>query len=1232
MSLFRIWGVQWSPQELDECRCADGNIVTWREEDWDYQKCPPIKEDNFICESSKYKIEMTISINKNTNYNSQNEIQEIVLIWLADVFLPKITVHSVFLSNLSPETRAGLAGQNEKMQGTGKPLVKPQRVDCVVFVRVTPGADVSETVSMIQKLLTPSFTYNNTVLKTNPSSINILSVAVFPNVTSNPAMTTVEPGLSQTTKRPDLGSTSITTSGTHTTSQTLAMDDICSITSGVISNRDFGDIFYRVYLNLTMSGSITDPQHTIQQWLQQTLGKCNMDVWNIVIKGAPKYLTTFQVQAMAPVNVTATEKLIFELLTRGYTSVTINITVPTAEVNISHIDPGVCPEETMLTVYGKYVWPEMTAQSEYSMGCVRGNESATRFCKLNGATDKAVWDHPDTSKCVRTVSDFNDLENITVTADNSADIVDMIEDLLNEQTVLNDAELNIVLEKLFEVTEVGTLTTDLSGDITKIVSDICYITASPTQINKILSITELMGDRTVFEGDAHNMTERSLALQLINPDTSQFHGLTFEVSSLLNDSTPEIFYDKNFTEHPDTGTVAFISLPHTIEHFFPNNGGRPRVQFHFYGTEHLFEDPTDNMMLNSYVVSASVTNATVSNLEIPVMVTLRHLQNKEDLDTVKCVYWDFSKNNENGGWNDTGCTIVKSNATHTSCSCDHLTHFGILLDISKTPISEKDERILTIISNLGSGISSIFLGVTLLTYLAFEKLRRDYPSKILINLSVALLGLNMLFLVNSWFASFNSYAVCITVAAVLHYFFLATFIWMGLGAINMYLALVKVFNSYVPSYILKFCALGWGLPLMVVSLVLVIDINSYGLGMSRAHLQEPTAFCWIKNDMTFYVTVVSFVALVMVSNVCVFAVVLVQIRKMRVNKPSSSQKGFLHDLRVVASLTFLLGLTWILAFVAWGPAKSPLLYLFSLLNSLQGFFIFLFYCLMKDNVRKQWRIHLCCGRFRQTEYSDWSRSATLGAKGKGGIKVSSPSLKSETTSERKISDISNPGTSHDGISRLLHVPRSVMEEDLGNPVAKKTKEESGSVLLTYFQGDINSMVDEHFSRALRQANKPKWECSKIKRNPKVAQTDGLSSQWEAQSQTKFQPLLPPEHLRQGTSSESQPNHHMPANHPANSAIVWSGDCRQGLSLALPPMMYPSAVSSDGLMVAEHQYSNSLLNFLHNDHPEMGTVVLPSSKQDLMSGWTKYPGFGDQMTDISLNSGVQVIEKKDLYWY
>lgn len=91
-----------------------------------------------------------------------------------------------------------------------------------------------------------------------------------------------------------------------------------------------------------------------------------------------------------------------------------------------------------------------------------------------------------------------------------------------------------------------------------------------------------------------------------------------------------------------------------------------------------------------------------------------------------------------------------------------------------------------------------------------RKLRRDYPSQILINLSLALLGLNLVFLVNSWLASWGLHGLCVAVAATLQYFLLASFTWMGLEAVNMYFALVKVFNVYVPSYILKFCVLGWG--------------------------------------------------------------------------------------------------------------------------------------------------------------------------------------------------------------------------------------------------------------------------------------------------------------------------------------------------------------------------------------------------------------------------------------
>lgn len=91
-----------------------------------------------------------------------------------------------------------------------------------------------------------------------------------------------------------------------------------------------------------------------------------------------------------------------------------------------------------------------------------------------------------------------------------------------------------------------------------------------------------------------------------------------------------------------------------------------------------------------------------------------------------------------------------------------------------------------------------------------RKLRRDNPSKILINLSAALLSLNLLFLLNCWLCSFANGGLSVATAALQHYLLLATFMWMGLEAVHMYLALIKVFNTYISSCLLKFCAVGWG--------------------------------------------------------------------------------------------------------------------------------------------------------------------------------------------------------------------------------------------------------------------------------------------------------------------------------------------------------------------------------------------------------------------------------------
>lgn len=111
-----------------------------------------------------------------------------------------------------------------------------------------------------------------------------------------------------------------------------------------------------------------------------------------------------------------------------------------------------------------------------------------------------------------------------------------------------------------------------------------------------------------------------------------------------------------------------------------------------------------------------------------------------------------------------------------------------------------------------------------------RKLRKDIPSKILIQLCLALLLLNFVFLVDAWLALYpDAIGLCISTAWFLHYFLLVSFTWMGLEAVHMYLALVKVFNSHISHYMLRFSLVGWGVPMLVVIIVIAIDKDNYGI-------------------------------------------------------------------------------------------------------------------------------------------------------------------------------------------------------------------------------------------------------------------------------------------------------------------------------------------------------------------------------------------------------------------
>ncbi|XP_066023418.1 adhesion G-protein coupled receptor G5-like [Pocillopora verrucosa] len=84
----------------------------------------------------------------------------------------------------------------------------------------------------------------------------------------------------------------------------------------------------------------------------------------------------------------------------------------------------------------------------------------------------------------------------------------------------------------------------------------------------------------------------------------------------------------------------------------------------------------------------------------------------------RCMFWSGSSNRSEG-FSEEGCHVVtsKSNSEETVCSCNHLTHFAVLLDYDgSTKLTEEDETVLKVITYVGLSLSIVGILLTLILY------------------------------------------------------------------------------------------------------------------------------------------------------------------------------------------------------------------------------------------------------------------------------------------------------------------------------------------------------------------------------------------------------------------------------------------------------------------------------------------------------------------------------------
>ncbi|KAJ8024663.1 Adhesion G-protein coupled receptor G4 [Holothuria leucospilota] len=556
------------------------------------------------------------------------------------------------------------------------------------------------------------------------------------------------------------------------------------------------------------------------------------------------------------------------------------------------------------------------------------------------------------------------IDDIRVTKEN----VNEISRLLSESTENpeNVDEVNVVKlsEILMNISEIGSSSHEVTRNVLEIVDNLLNVKEHVYEesifrgaCSRILQaletqMTNLHKRETNFTavksslGVAARQLERSAFLENVT-----FGGFTsigsVDATYHLNESEVSVMAgnDKNLSKF-----LATITLPASLlDEISTGHNGKIPLTFIIHRTSLLFMSSNSRQRrhserVESLVIAATVEGHTMANLSSPVISRFQlphHADGPMTKHSKKCVFWDYTLANGHGDWSSEGCETVsgseENNGLIIECHCSHLTNFAVLLDVQ----GDIDHIALDILSITGCVVSIFALVITLIVLLGVKKLREQVPQKIIINLCLALLGLYICFLSGIDQSSLG--IGCVIFGALIHYFCVASVAWMCVVATNMYILFVRVFNADVTSFMWKAYLAAWGLPMIVVFVSVILEHQNY-----------TSSYCFPQNGtMTFYLGVLLLIGLMLCYNLVIFILIVRQVTCGRIGRPAGQDKRteMFERTQSIIIISVLLGLTWVFGFLSIGSARFTFNLLFLIFNSLQGFFVFVFFILRPKNVR-----------------------------------------------------------------------------------------------------------------------------------------------------------------------------------------------------------------------------------------------------------------------------------------
>ena len=290
---------------------------------------------------------------------------------------------------------------------------------------------------------------------------------------------------------------------------------------------------------------------------------------------------------------------------------------------------------------------------------------------------------------------------------------------------------------------------------------------------------------------------------------------------------------------------------------------------------------------------------------------------------------------------------------------------------------------LSVVTFICIGISIICLVIRTTLQFCVSSFR-NRPGRLQLQLTIAFLIAFVMLIVGVFLSDFPE--ACTIAAILLAYGFLAAFIWMNVIAVNTWLAFrpSAAFSraddegrSLVIHYLL-----GWGIPLLLVVGSIVINYTNGGGQFSP---EFGGSRCWYTQRYAMLLYFGLPIALSIIINITLYIWTSINLHKAFKSRADMIKRKR-YNFFVYVRLFILMGITWIFGFISAFTDEIVIDFIFVILTSLQGLFLF---------------ISFVCNKrvFFEVKQKMKSETSTSGKQTKS---TTLPNLNSESASESKI--------------------------------------------------------------------------------------------------------------------------------------------------------------------------------------------------------------------------------------